>query len=78
MGTLHSYYKIILQSRILCVKCRVNRELSCGRKVITCGTESASRCYILETAHLHHFARIVLLHYVGIRYGICLIGRKTA
>ena len=37
-----------MQSRITCVKCLVNRELSQGRKspLGLCGTRFASRCYI--------------------------------
>ncbi len=41
----HRNTKNLKQSRIMCVKCRVNRELSSGRKVKTCGTWFASRCY---------------------------------
>jgi len=36
-------YIILLKSKKLCVKCRVNGELAYGRKVISCGTVSASR-----------------------------------
>lgn len=43
----------IMQSRIACVKCLVNRELSQGRKekmffIFFCGTGFASRCYIFD------------------------------
>lgn len=47
--------QIKMQSRIACVKCLVNRELSQGRKnkelfyqFLFCGTRFASRCYIFD------------------------------
>ena len=35
-----------MQSRFQSVKCQVNRELSLGRKDLSCGFGVASRCYI--------------------------------
>lgn len=40
------YNKIKKQSRLVCVKCQLDRELPAGRKGrnLSCGTQTASRC----------------------------------
>lgn len=40
------YNKLYKQSRYLCVKCQIDGELLFERKVITCDTDVASRCYM--------------------------------